>query len=176
MKNGDDILVTGTLYGNDIGKAIVLDRDYKGFPGKIGMLVQFIDSPDHVGFVYPKDCRFLRSLDPSRKSATPVEPTPLVCKTMELINERLQAKKKGISQGAPQRLPSLGNLGLSRNDVERMFGVMERVDPVVVPPREEIIYDWDTNTFQRNYTPVGIVNNSIAIEQTDSDFNGFETL
>ncbi len=106
MKKDDLIQVKGNVYGNDVGKARILDPDYKGFKGKEGMLVNFIDSPAHVGFVNKNDCATIPLLDPRRKKIRPdgIVPVPTenpVNKTIALISEALEKRrpKSNLNEG-----------------------------------------------------------------------------
>lgn len=61
------MVVKGQTYGNEIGKATIVDPDYKGFKGIRGMLVSYIDNPDTVGFVAHQDIMPVLSLPPQIK-------------------------------------------------------------------------------------------------------------
>lgn len=57
FKKNDLVVVMGTTAGNRLGKALIFNPDYKGFEGKAGALVRFIDNMLQVGFVLHKEMR-----------------------------------------------------------------------------------------------------------------------
>lgn len=75
FKEGDRVVVVGSSFENDIGKATILDADYKGFSTKKGMLVMFTDSNDHVAFVAHKDVRKLRLINHPQNQQIDYQPS-----------------------------------------------------------------------------------------------------